>query len=226
MALDLKGKRFGRLLVVERVPSAPGARNAFWRCICDCGNATTTAAANIGKSTLSCGCLAKETAAKLLSKARYTQTHGMSHTPEHDTWLRIQQRCYNPKDKKYPRYGARGIVVCQRWLNDFANFLADMGMRPSSRHSINRLNNDGNYEPDNCNWATPTEQARNRSITKTVEIGGIEMPIAEWCEIMGIKRSRIKEMARSRDGRPARFPTEEEAIKWLHTNLKSSSHGE
>lgn len=220
MSLDLKGKRFGRLLVVGRVPPIPGARNAFWQCVCDCGNKTKVAASNLGKTTLSCGCYAKETAAVLLSAARYTQTHAMSHTPEHDAWIRMKQRCANPKDKKYYRYGARGINVCARWLSSFENFLFDMGKRPSPRHSINRIDNDGNYTPKNCNWATPVEQIRNRSITTQVWVTGVRLPVAEWCEIYGIKRDRLKELTRARDGRKPKFGTVQAAVVHLHAKLK------
>lgn len=216
MARDLKGKRFGRLLVIERSPSKRGDRNAFWRCLCECGNTAVAAAANIGRTTFSCGCLAKETKTALLKTARYTQTHAMSKTPEHSAWIRMKQRCYNPKDRKYPRYGARGITVCKRWRNSFDAFWADMGPRPSAKHSINRIDNDGNYTPNNCSWALPTAQVRNRSNTLTATIGPITLPIQEWCEVMQIKRSKLKELVRSRDGRAPKFANEVDALVFAY----------
>jgi hypothetical protein len=213
MIRGLEGKRFGRLLVVERMPPIKGARNAFWRCLCDCGNEAVVAAANF-KTTVSCGC----------HRDTIRITHDMSHTPEHNAWVAIKQRCYNPNGKKFHIYGARGIEVCERWLDDFANFYADMGPRPSPKHSIDRFpNKDGNYEPGNCRWATGTEQARNRNVTKTVEIDGVHVPIQEWCEKMDIKRNRIREMARARGGREKRFESEADAVKWLHEKITTQT---
>ena len=92
-----------------------------------------------------------------------SRTHGMTDSPEYNVWCLIKKRCHNPKSDDYPEYGGRGIIVCKRWRDSFENFLADMGHRPSALHSIDRFpNNDGNYEPDNCRWATPKQQANNR----------------------------------------------------------------
>lgn len=216
--LDLSGKRFSRLLVLGRV-KVDGARNVMWECQCDCGNKTIAAAANIGKSTRSCGCLARETAAELLRGNTMKQTHNQSKSREHATWTKMKQRCHNPKNPKYPIYGARGITVCERWRNSFENFYADMGERPSNRHSIDRKNNDGNYELGNCRWALPQTQMRNYSGNHIVEIDGQRLCIIEWVEKLNIPEWKPWEMIRNR-GRdrnlPPAFETIEAALKALY----------
>jgi hypothetical protein len=103
-------------------------------------------------------------------------------SPEYNAWHAIKQRCENPRNPSYKDYGARGISICDRWKESLANFLADMGPRPSSRHSIDRIDNDGNYEPGNCRWATHAEQARNKRSNSLVTINGITKCITDWCE--------------------------------------------
>jgi hypothetical protein len=122
----------------------------------------------------------------------YATKHGLSDTPEHNIWLGIRKRCTNPADRVYPYYGGRGIKVCQRWDN-FANFLADMGPRPSPQHSIDRYpNQDGDYEPNNCRWATRTEQMRNKSDNRLLTLGDETHCVAEWAERLGISVNTIR----------------------------------
>lgn len=103
-------------------------------------------------------------------------------TDTYSIWCGIRSRCSNPKDKAYPNYGGRGITVCERW-SDFQNFLHDMGERPSKKHSVDRINNDGNYEPGNCRWATAKQQVRNTRRTIYITIDGRTLPASEWCEL-------------------------------------------
>lgn len=148
------GKVYGRLTVVAR-------SGTKWLCRCQCGNESVVDIGMLNSGdTQSCGCLQKERASRAQKK------HGLADkVPEYRTWNSMRMRCRNPKSKDYPRYGGRGITICDRW-NDFSNFYADMGKRPSLKHTIDRIDNDGNYEPSNCRWATPKEQRYNVPSTK------------------------------------------------------------
>jgi len=118
--------------------------------------------------------------------------HGMSYTPEYRTWVGMKYRCLSEKCKLYPNYGGRGIKVCDRWMV-FENFFTDMGKRPSKLHSINRINNDGDYCPENCNWATDREQMNNRRNTRYLEYNGETLSIPEWSEKLGISQLAIRQ---------------------------------
>ena len=114
-----------------------------------------------------------------------------SKRPEYYIYTTLKQRCYNPRHEHYDRYGGRGIAVCERWRESFADFLTDMGERPSPHHTIERINNDGPYSPDNCRWATKKEQARNRTSNWLIECEGTTRSLAEWSEISGVPRTTI-----------------------------------
>ena len=159
-ALDIAGQKFGRLTVTKRLANDHRGRS-MWACQCECGNRSKVrGSALMEANTLSCGCIVPETMARI---GRANGTHRLSRTSEYGIWNQMRYRCYNKANKKFPIYGGRGITVCARWRNSFENFLADMKMRPTSRHTIDRFpNTNGNYTPTNCRWATYSQQNRNR----------------------------------------------------------------
>lgn len=152
------GKEFHRLIVEEFAYKKNGHNH--WKCLCKCGNYSIVPTHTLNSERQkSCGCLKNE-----LAKDRATK-HGKCKTPEYTCWSGIMARTHWESSKSFHRYGARGIKICKRWLK-FENFLKDMGLRPSKNHSIDRVNNNGNYEPSNCRWATAKQQANNRSTNK------------------------------------------------------------
>lgn len=187
------GDRYGRLVMVRRTSVLPG-RAQIWLATCDCGAEVEIRAEDVRTGrTRSCGCLQKELAAE---KRR---THGQGaegrRTPEYKTWLRIKSRCSRPSDRDYRKYGAKGIVVCERWATSFEAFLSDMGPRPSSKHSIDRIDGSGHYEPGNCRWATPAIQALNTTWVRFVTLSGERVSCAEAERRIGIGRCRISPFA-------------------------------
>lgn len=171
---DLTNKVFNRYTVV-RYSGINSNGHSSWFCVCQCGNFSTVSGPSLKNGhSKSCGCLKIE-----LFRQRLTK-HGMRHIPEYKNWQMMKRRCNNSSDKRYERYGGRGIKVCDRWQSSFANFFADIGPRPSPKHSIDRINNDGNYEPSNCRWATNREQSVNRISNIRAEWNGINLTATEW----------------------------------------------
>ena len=166
----LEGQVFGRLTAVEDLGQVEGYR--AYRCACSCGEETVVAAHRLlhDKGPRSCGCLQREAVTK----------HGMEGTRVYEIWRNMRGRCCDTKDKSFPSYGGRGIAVCERWKNSFQNFYDDMGEPPSDLHTLDRRDNDGNYEPGNCRWATPEEQANNRSNSVFIEYDGRRQTLAQW----------------------------------------------
>jgi len=151
-----RGERFGRLEIIkENGRASYGA--VLWLCKCECGNFLKAGSASLKSgNTRSCGCLQKD-------KARaYSTTHGLRKNPLYDRWHGMRERCYNEKHLAYKYYGGRGITVCERWRNSVKNFVEDMGPLFDTNLSLDRINNDGNYSPENCRWATQSEQLINR----------------------------------------------------------------
>lgn len=153
--VDHTGKVFGRLTALERIPNR--GNTVRWLCLCVCGKKVEAySTALVSGHTTSCGCYWRELVPNL--------KHSMSRTPIYKSWDGMIQRCRNPNATGYENYGGRGIKVCERWL-EFANFLADMGARPAHL-TLDRIDNDGNYEPSNCRWASRKQQQQNRRIKK------------------------------------------------------------
>lgn len=168
------GETFGRLTAIRKTSNSPSR----WLCRCTCGTEKSVNASHLLQgNTRSCGCLKNP-----------AKTHGKTKTREFTSWQGMLGRCYTPTNKKYPSYGGRGISVCPRWKNSFEAFLQDMGPRPSPQHSIDRIDNDGNYEPGNCRWATPKEQSRNRRSNVLLTHNGKTQTVVEWSEETGISK--------------------------------------
>ena len=117
-------------------------------------------------------------------------THGLSGTPEYQAWKHMKARCFNPNHKAYSDYGGRGITVCDRWLY-FENFLADMGSRPTAKHSLDRIDNDGDYSSKNCKWSTKAEQQNNQRSNRLITIACVTLTIAQWTKKMGYSKKVI-----------------------------------
>lgn len=183
--IDRTGQRFGRLLVTEMAGdyiSPKGKREIRWQCRCDCGNILEVRGSSLSTgNTKSCGCLNT-----LRSAARAT-THGMRRSPEYSNWAQMKSRCLCPSATHYANYGGRGITVAPEWL-DFEAFFRDMGPRPSPSHSIDRIDVNGNYCPENCRWATPAEQSRNTRRNVWVAYNGQRLPLADAAALAGISR--------------------------------------
>lgn len=199
-AEDLSGRRFGRLLVVDRDAGHQGT-HAYWLCECDCGNekAVTSHALRSG-STKSCGCLRRENTTSRNASApasSHGHTAGARRSPAYNSWSNMIRRVTWPDHPRWKDWGGRGITVCDRWRS-FENFLADMGERPSGT-TLDRIDNDGNYEPGNCRWATPRQQSANNSAVKlthkkVLEIQHLheqELPVNAIAQAVGIRRQTV-----------------------------------
>ena len=185
---SLIGQRFGRLVVLAQAASERrfGHRVA-WLCQCDCGRMKAIVGLNLtqGKSQ-SCGCLKSE----IISRTQ--STHHMTDTPTYRIWCAMKTRCLNTRAKTWPFYGGRGIRICEAWNDSFEAFFADMGPRPSANHSLDRIDNSGNYERSNCRWANHREQMNNTRANRSLTLSGRIQTLAQWARTLGLAPSAIR----------------------------------
>lgn len=185
---DLTGKKFGFVTVLSLAGKLKSTKEYSWLCECTCGRHVLKTSGTLGyNKKVSCGCVA------LRIRRETHQTHAKSGSAEYACWCGMKRRCLVPSVQKFKNYGGRGIKVCERWMNSFENFYADMGPRPSRRHSIERIDNNGHYHPDNCRWATQKEQTRNTCRTHYVTINNQTKCISDWAKIVGIEESSFRE---------------------------------
>jgi len=178
------GTKWGRL-TVTRLAGRPASRNIIVECRCDCGRTKTVRAAHLTHGKIcSCGCLRREKNTK----------HGLHQSAIYNVWNAMIDRCRNPKHKRYSDWGGRGISVCQEW-SDIAIFLKDMG-EPPDGCQIDRINNDGNYEPGNCRWTTAKKNCRNRRSVRLLTYNSETMCVTEWAERLGVNRGTIYDRLR------------------------------
>lgn len=182
---DLIGQTFNDWSVVAR-GRPRGAEGRQWLCRCVCGTEREISAYALRKGlTSGCGCRAAERVAAAQT------THGQSKTPEHRAWIAMRSRCNNPNTTKWHLYGGRGITVDPRW-DDFATFLADMGPKPSKRHSVERRDGNKGYSPENCYWATPEQQNQNTTRNRFLTFEGETLTVSEWARRKGISQSALR----------------------------------
>lgn len=199
---DLAGQKFGRLTAIQR--DGKNSRGcAYWSCICDCGKQSRVLGMYLANGhTVSCGCFRAEKTSLRRRK------HGDSDSPEHIVWQSMIRRCEAPTDTAFDDYGGRGIYVCRRWRESYAAFLADMGRRPTSKHSIDRIDVNKSYtcgncnhchgtgQPANCRWATDLIQARNTRRNHLIIHNGVSRTLSEWSELSGISQHSIRDRLR------------------------------
>jgi hypothetical protein len=189
---DLTGKVFGRLTVLYRTDrkTSQGFR-LYWMCRCECGNETEVYRCKLtGGRTVSCGCRLKEIRAWFPTQSL---KHGMSKgCKEFRSWASMRGRCCNQQNHKFPIYGGRGIKICDRWMESFQNFYDDMGQAPSKLHSIDRIDVNGDYCPENCRWAVAAQQSDNKTNTVRLTWNGVTRTVTEWSRIVGVQRMTIK----------------------------------
>lgn len=186
--LNLAGQKFGELTTVKIIGRSVAGR-VLWSCMCSCGSTSVVSTGDLRSGgTRSCGC----SKTKFINETRVA--HGEARrsfkSPEYRTWSGMLSRCSNPNVQGYKNYGGRGIKVCKRWLK-FENFLADMGRRPSPKHTIEREDNDLGYTPKNCTWLHHSKQSGNRRTNHRLVHSGLSMTITEWAKKLGLTQNLI-----------------------------------
>lgn len=189
----IQGNKYNMLTILSEADphtTSGGNKHRVANCICDCGTKCSIRISPIlSGTTKSCGCYSRRLASDS-AKVRNTK-HGSYSKPEYNVYRAMLKRCLNANNKAYKDYGGRGITVCERWMQSYENFITDMGERPSNLYSIDRINVDGNYEPDNCRWATRSEQARNQRNNVLITYDGETKCVSEWALTVGISVSAL-----------------------------------
>lgn len=182
---NLSGLKFGRLTALKE-SSKRKQGQVCWVCRCKCENIIVVQSGNLASgNTKSCGC----------SRVK----HGSCNLPEYNVWKSMVFRCSNPNYEKYSSYGGRGIKVCERWKGSFVNFIKDMGLRPSSNLSIERIDNNKGYSPENCKWATSEEQMNNRRNNRRITINRKTKTLTQWCNFYGLNYQTVQARLRCGD---------------------------
>lgn len=183
---DLTGKVYGQLTVISQ--NTDSGKENFWLCLCSCGKTKSFLGGKLTrKSIRSCGC----SCIRKVS-GTHNETRGGLHTKEYCAWARTKAKCNVPTHHAYKWYGARGIKICDRWMNSYENFLADIGRAPSPKHSLGRIDNDGDYEPSNCRWETTQQQANNTRRNRYIEYNGQRKTITQWGRELGIDIEKLR----------------------------------
>lgn len=181
--IDLTGQRFGKLTVLERV-YPPNRKSAYWKCLCDCGNEKVVKGGNLTSGNISsCGCLLR----------KYQTRSEIYHDRIHKIYHAMKRRCLNPKDHKYEYYGGRGIGVCQEWLDDYLSFrkwAINNGYK--SDLTLDRIDTEKGYSPENCRWATIKEQCNNRRSNHLITYNGKTQSMTMWAEELGVTFGTLK----------------------------------
>lgn len=184
--IDRTGKQYGKWNVIELShikKDKVGISKAYWFCECECGTIGVVYGCNLGSGqSTSCGC----------SRGK----HYKADSAEYRSWKAMKSRVYNPNHNSYHNYGGRGITICDRWIDSFENFFADMGQKPSLRHSLDRIDNNGNYEPSNCRWADVDTQCNNKSTNRSLSYNGITMNLSQWARKIGITEQAFSKRLR------------------------------
>jgi hypothetical protein len=185
--------RYGNWTVISY--DVPGKPTRRWLCRCDCGRECVVFRSNVVRGTSrSCvSCASKRNALRPNHQAQKGRTHGATKTPEFISWTMMQQRCLNPNDDHFADYGGRGITFAAVWqgVDGFKNFLDHVGLRPTKKHTIDRIDVNLGYEPGNVRWATVKEQANNRRNTPVITYRGVTKTLSAWAETLGVSRSRL-----------------------------------
>lgn len=191
--LDLAGKKLGRYLVLKETKFKTKSGNIKWECICDCGKVKIVIGRNLTNgNTISCGCYKKEKMSDMMKLIK--KTHGLSKTRQYGIWSHMLNRCNSKKNIGYSLYGGRGIKVCDRWLK-FENFWEDMKANYSDSLSIDRIDNNGNYEPGNCRWATPEQQQQNKRQSKNgrlITYEGQTKTLMQWAKSLKMRFTTLQ----------------------------------